>query len=103
MYITIHCAITYFDPDTKTTGYLIGADGRAEIHGKEETFQVDKSIRGKTTVGVIRGTFLSQDGEKLQDCFLKTLQSLEDVFDTITEDKDYSQNSILGSVENFFE
>ena len=99
--MTLHCAITYFDPETKSMGYLLGSDCRAvakqpERPSEEEVFSVDKSFKGKKTVGFIRGT-LNVSGESAQESFSGALESLERAFDDIDEGVDYSGVSVLSS------
>ncbi|MBI4144263.1 hypothetical protein HY486_03380, partial [Candidatus Woesearchaeota archaeon] len=105
---TIHCAITYFDPETKSAGYLVGSDSRAAIKvvagealkNIKKVFWVDKSFRGRDTIGVIRGRLLVK-GREPQNKFSIVMQSLENLFDGIDEGADYSDVPVLGDFEQY--
>lgn len=106
--MTIHCAITYFDSENESVGYLLGSDSRVtikEISGdssqkKEIVFQVDKSFRGRETVGFIRGTILG-DQNNPSAGFSRDMQSLENLFDDIEEGTDYSNVPLLQDSEQY--
>lgn len=93
--MTIHCAITYFDQSTHSAGFLIGSDSAAIIQplfdkdAEGLELDVDKSIRGKNTIGFVRGSIelcpknLTQTLIRSEfDSILRTLDTcFDDVYD----------------------
>jgi len=106
--MTIHCAIMYFDSETESGGYLLGSDSRAAIEklvdevplSDKRILQVDKSFRGRRTVGFFRGA-LPGDENNPHDSFSRYMQSLENLFDDIDEGVDYSHVSLLNDSEKY--
>jgi len=95
--MTIHAAMIYSDSDR--IGFLLGSDTNAayKIVGtdvKSGPFHVDKSIRGRKTIAFIRGVIPGLLDNPIGS-FNEVTSSLENVFDDVEENTDYSHLQIL--------
>jgi len=101
--MTLHCAITYFDSESRTMGYLIGADGCTAVKELPDlSFSSDKSIRGTRSVGFRRGSYKTGFLTDAISAIEESRKSLENMFDDITDRKDYSEICALNNMDCSF-
>ena len=100
--MTIQCAITYFDKESETIGYLIGSDARAGLQEKSGELRtttlevsIDKSFLGENFVGFVKGTIKGNGGEKGSEKCLTRLRSLNNLFNDIYGGMNYSHIPLL--------